>query len=446
MASNPNEVRKRSTTFESNIHKKVKLDSGKVELPNEIWTKIMHHLSTKDIFKNFGLVSKRFHSLIGGIKYLQVKNIDRVYFCKEIIEIVKNSKALIELDLDFHYSHAKPPCSVKLEYFSNFVKEAINLCHRLKSVKISGCCYVNFDFMLIIKKLENHLEHLTLDKVQTTPEVLIKINKLKSLKSLKLSRLNYYPSFFVNKVNMDIVSEHNIFNPQVIHALANNSMKLESVDFYYVSKDHEVSEALNKFFCAKKDTLRKIRLFNSRSHWNVSELPINSYYENLNLCKNLEDLSGLLIIRDFQHTQLKRLQIENIVDSNCLSMLSQMNRINLEHIEIIMKEDYFDAFVKLQFPALKYLVIQLNNQFRYIKATSFKTKNSNTLIKNSPNLEKIQFKGPYISQWKRCLIKIFQEHGPITINTIYPEKLKEDKSRRINPKNEIHITCSLKNT
>ena len=82
MANNSNVAKKRSKSFDLKVPgKKIRVDYERVELPNEIWTKIMNYLPTKDIFKNFGLVSKRFHGLIGGIKYLQAKIIDRGRKC-----------------------------------------------------------------------------------------------------------------------------------------------------------------------------------------------------------------------------------------------------------------------------------------------------------------------------------------------------------------------------
>ena len=452
MASNPNEARKRSTTFESNIHdKKVKLDSGKVEIPNEIWTKIMNYLSKKDIFANFGLVNKRFHGLISGMKYLQVKNIASVKLCKKVIEIVKNSKAITELDLDICYTNASP-CSFQIEYYSNFVNQAINLCHRLKSLKISGSCFINLDFMCILKRFEDHLEHLTFDSIQTTPDVLIEINKLKSLRSLKLSTLNFHQVLFTNLVDTEIVKDVDIFNEQVVHALAKNSMKLESIDIHYVSFDPKVSQALNDFLIEKKDTLRKVKLHNFlRKNCKGPELPCESY-ENLNLCKNLEELSGKLHIHDFQHTQLKKLQLRGVVNSNGLSKFGQINQNNLEHLEIAIGEKNFGQFAKLQSPALKYLMINLVIPMNWNELSSLNIENSKILIRNSPNLKAIKFKGPCISKFKRNLVKIFQEYGPVSINAICDDQLKFSKDykkilkSRINSTNAIEISCLVENT
>ena len=65
---------KRSNNLELKVpDKKIKLNAGRLDVPNEIWTKIMNYLPTNNIFKNFGLVCKRFHGLTSGVKYLQCK-------------------------------------------------------------------------------------------------------------------------------------------------------------------------------------------------------------------------------------------------------------------------------------------------------------------------------------------------------------------------------------
>ena len=59
--------------------KRLKIDSiKKTELPNEIWLKIINCMMTKDLFKNFILVCKRFHTLTidpKAVKYLSFTNL-----------------------------------------------------------------------------------------------------------------------------------------------------------------------------------------------------------------------------------------------------------------------------------------------------------------------------------------------------------------------------------
>ena len=406
MANNTNYARKRSKNLDSKVpNKKRKLISVKVDLPNEIWTKIMNYLPTIDIFKNFGLVSKRFHGLIGGIKYLQVKNIDNVNMCHKVIEIVNNHKALIELELDFLYTN-QTQCSFTTNFYSNFVNQAINQGHRLKSLKIRGPCYISLDLIEILKQFGNHFQHLAFEKIQTTQKVLLEICELKSLKSLELSNLNCYAKYFANKNNADIVNEGEILNSKVIQALANSSMKLESINLQYVSMNPRLAKAINKFFNEKKDTLKKVRVFNSL------RLTCDGSFENLNQCKNLEDVSGSFHFHEYQHTQLKRLECGNtILTSNDLSMFKQINFNNLQYLKIPIHTNFFGEFAKLQFPALQYLVLEL---FTSPGSTYLNNKSSKTLMKNSQNLKTVKFIGPCISNMN--LVKIFNKFGPITLS------------------------------
>ena len=414
ITNNPSSItRKRASNLDFEVsQKKIKSDcEGKVKIPNEVWTKIMNYLPTKEIFQNFGLVSKQFHSLIGGIKYLQFRNIDdNVNLCKKILEIVNNCKSLALLDLDIPHTPYVVNKS-KARKMSQFVYQAINICQRLKSLKISGICYINRDFIGILKQFGNHFEHLVFERIQTNPEVLIEISKLKSLKLLKLCDLNVYSnSFTIN----DQINELNIFNPQIINALATSSNQLESIDFQYGSIDPEVSNALNKFFSEKKDTLKRVGLRNFITPFCHGPDKKCETFGNLNLCKNVQELSGNLVhTHDLQHIQLKKLKYINTTD---IAMFGLTNRIKLEDLEIKITEAYIDKFFQLKFPALKHLMISLNTK-SFDRLMNLDKDNLKNMIKNSPNLKTIKFQGicissnRVISSWK----KVFEEFGRVEV-------------------------------
>ena len=316
--SNTNGARKRSTYLDLEFtNKKMKLNSEIVEMPNEIWTKIMNYLPTEDIFKSFGLVNKRFQSLISGIKYLQVKNIYGDKSNTEVVkEILKNSKALVGLEMDFLHVHTNYD-NGKFRMTSENVKlnEEFIECHRLKTLKIEGCCYMHLNSIRSLKQLENVLEQGMSQKIQTNPGVKV------------------------------------------------------------------------------------------------------------------------------QFTTLKKLHIKNTLEVSDVSLLSQLNELNVEHLEIGINEQIFGEFARLQFPALKVLVLRLINNVPGYEFRSLNNENSKTLMKNSPNLKIVKFQGPCISTHKRVLIKIFQEYGPITIHKIfiYHGQLRS----KINSKDEIEIRCDV---
>ena len=140
--------------------------------------------------------------------------------------------------------------------------------------------------------------------------------------------------------------------------------------------------------------------------------------------------------------EFQKLHIKNTLEVSDVSLLSQLNEINVEHLEIGINEQIFGEFATLRFPALKVLVLRLINNFPGYEFRSLNNENSKTLMKNSPNLKIVKFQGPCLSSHKRVLIKIFQEYGPITIRkicTIYPVQLRS----KINSKDEIEIRCMV---
>ena len=103
--SKANEVQKRSnktekeTADKDSTQKRSKLEiERKFELPDEVWLKIMKYLKTKDLFSNFGLVSKHFNNLTKDpniLIYLELKDFIAFKTEKhknEMIKFLNNAK------------------------------------------------------------------------------------------------------------------------------------------------------------------------------------------------------------------------------------------------------------------------------------------------------------------------------------------------------------------
>ena len=127
MASPSVSAKKISNYSKIPYDRKIKLVTGKIDIPNELWTKIMNYLPTNEVFKNLRLVCKRFDSLTSGIKYLNGKITD-AKMSDIVLKIVKNSRTIIALDFEIVKNWYK--------FEKNFINEAINSCQRLKSLKI----------------------------------------------------------------------------------------------------------------------------------------------------------------------------------------------------------------------------------------------------------------------------------------------------------------------
>ena len=122
---------KRKQNKEANViipNKKTKIER-KVELPNELWMKIMHFLTTEDILTSFAIVNKHFYDLTlssGSIKYLSIKDIENDFDFDKVIEVVNRSKGLKELSII--------DCP---EYWQRFVFRSIQASMSLHTLKIS---------------------------------------------------------------------------------------------------------------------------------------------------------------------------------------------------------------------------------------------------------------------------------------------------------------------
>ena len=88
------------------LEKKLKISpSPLMNLPNEMWMKILSYLPTHDILKNFNLTCKQFHSLAispGAIKSLRLslENVTEKPQYQEIVKVLKRSKTLNELSIE----------------------------------------------------------------------------------------------------------------------------------------------------------------------------------------------------------------------------------------------------------------------------------------------------------------------------------------------------------
>ena len=420
MASPLAAVTKRSNYFDSKVSdKKIKLDSGRVDVPNEIWTKIMNYLPTNSIFNNFGLVCKRFHGLTSGVKYYQCK-ITHLNMMHTVLKIVKNSKAIIKLDFEIvknWYSESDN------KFAETFINESLNLCQNLKSLRIYGNFEIKMNMIEILQKFGPQFQHLAFENNGIVAQVLIELCKLKYLKSLAMNVCPIipngptYPAIYYNTLT------------QTVQNLITFATELESIDLKFENHcvlNPHITKIYNQLIYEKKDLLKKVgltntaRIYTSCTNYSPSGSKCDSF-ESINECKNLEELSGYLHPHEFQNIQSKLKRLFTVIVSNYheLVTFSKINRTNLEHIEIVLEEELFAQFTKMHFPALKYLMIELKNADYRI---SLKHKNLQNLVKNSPNLRAVRFKGKPYKLTKEFMLQIFETKGIIiSVNDGYQE-------------------------
>ena len=173
--------------------KKVKLDPGiKVELPNEIWTKIMSYLNSEDLFQNVNLVCRHFYNIHrSAAKYLEVKNIKKKDHFKTVIKVLSDCKSLKMFKIEGN-------CFTK-SYMDEIIKQALISCQNIKTLKVFSDLHHHDDYhvvfedgifktftcidqlnMKLIGKFGTKLEHLVLciskhSMIENSKEVIKKL-------------------------------------------------------------------------------------------------------------------------------------------------------------------------------------------------------------------------------------------------------------------------------
>ena len=286
-----------------------KLKRNNVELPNEMWIKIMNYLDTGNVFGNFSLTCKSFHNLTSAIKWLNMKDITNANEFQNVVKVLRRSTTLIKLGI---YDSDN--------FVNKLVKEALKASRKLQTIiwynKTSikdDQSYLPLEIVEEMKKSGSEIAILYFDHINLSPKVMIEISKIKSLKELEVSQK---------------------LTPEVIDALASNSNQLESFisnqfQVYGYFNANEIKESLGNFFKEKKMTLKRLNM--------DLKFKIMEPLRNLNLCQNLEkltvsmDAQDLHIISKLQ--KLKSLTLFEISAQNSLpDIKSFLNTTNLTYL------------------------------------------------------------------------------------------------------------------
>ena len=227
-------IQKRSAETSGEVpDKKFKLSpSPLMELPNEIWMKILGYLPACDILKNFNLTCKHFHSLAmnpGAIKFLRLKNITDTGQYQDVVKVLKRSKTLKRLSIKRCTSH-----------MNHILAHALRSNH-LKTLKVSdfGGCFSK-------KNAEDlkysNIEILKMNNVALKDDAIQQIGAMKTLKFLKIS--NYENSSHKKM-------------PELIKSFVNTNTRLETLALLMINPI-KISSSILKNFLEKTETLKKL--------------------------------------------------------------------------------------------------------------------------------------------------------------------------------------------
>ena len=377
------ESKKRPLEDTKQIPKEKKI---KIEIPDEVWLKIIGFMDTQDVFCRFALVCKRFKSLTSdptAIKRLLInhRNVQKRDSPKFRMLLNKN-RTMVEFTL----------VKACLTTATFVISVALKSNPKLKSLKILNhtncdCMHEMKELVKCIKKFRPDLEHLELNYVEYNSDAITELCTLKNLKSLKISN---------GKKQV----------PDFIYSLANNCIKLENIALRSIlPHDFDTAMAWNHFLGKRRTTLKSIYI-----NLNINSGTLGSYYENLHFCKNIEELSIRFDIEHFtvipDLPNLKKLVLFNHAEP-FIGCFQSINLTNLKYLSFrnifnIDKASFWTNVAMMHFPVLERLYFhttQLHNSGD-LEQNSLQT----LLLTNAPKLKSIQFSGNIANDLKEMFL------------------------------------------
>ena len=360
--------------------KRAKIDSARrIELPNEIWLKIINFMKTKDLFLNFSFVCKYFNSLakdFKGLECLQLPRIRDKTQCATIVKLLKGSKRLKEIS--FLETDTK-------QHFKTLLMHSLKSHKNIKSIKVVASRFHKAyplcqKIMENMKTLANNLQCLELHDID--PETLSEIPNIKTLKTLKI-----YPATRMATVLPQFIVDISL-KCELLETLSLSAIWCRS----NYSNPHK--EAFECLFRERKNTLKSLTFIGEK----ISNTSILFWdlFTNLNLCQNLEELTIKNIHLGQSDVQaivelpkLKSLKLEGL-QGHLSHLFRGLTSPYLRHlilrnsfsVRTTSEVDFIQELANAKFPALERLFLKINNC--YINETAL-----SGIIHNSPKLKSI---------------------------------------------------------
>ena len=277
-----------NSNFNLELPRKKPRRDVKINLPDEIWIKILGFMDQKAIFKNFALTCKHFNKLTLDHNInisLTLRNINSAFDYEQVMKVLKRSRKLKKIEI-FNCSN-----------FNSLISTAFMSSKMLKSIKIKDIAtfeeieIISFNNML--QNSENQLEFLSINGGLKLSEATI--SKLYNLKVLRLSGQSPITS-------------------NALTALAKNR-KIESLHTTVRYDDH-MNLAFIEFFKATEKTLKDLNIENA-----FMTLENANWTRHLFLCQSLEKLeikwgTSTILQGITEHSKLKVLKLIAIFDSD----------------------------------------------------------------------------------------------------------------------------------
>ena len=346
-------------------HFQNQISTRKIQVPDEIWLRIMTFLNYKDVFLNVSLASKHFYNLTHDssiVKSIKLKKIEDQTKLKHKLQVLKRSKNIRHVDI------------TNVDQSTNIQLEQVLKCNpKLKALNFYapegkdqyGCTFFEkFDEKKLpektkemIKKYANQIETLEFDGISQellSKEEYVALTNIPNLKCFKV----VYPTYPFS-------------SEEVLTPLAFDCKKLECITLRRLFKLKFVSSAFDGFFHERQNTLKRLRMVHL-------ELLNENIFRNLSLCQNIEqlELEGCFMTYESLHSIS---QLPNLKTLKCGMITYAILEIaNWPKLERFWKGNRYgcksDAFLE----------------------EKFTDKCLKSLISNSPNIKSIHFDYPSV--------------------------------------------------
>ena len=326
-----------------------------IDVPDEIWLKIMRYLDYKDVFENVSLVNKHFHNLthdssvIRSIDLFKTNDETKLHQKMEVLKRSRNITHIAVYDWDQYMKiqlEQVLECNPKLR-FLEFDPKSIKTYNRNENRHL-----LRKDARIILKKFANQIEILRFDYMAHAlleKEEYLGLTNMCNLKCFRIKDLYY-----------DFLSSEEVLIP-----LGLNCKKLECIEFQNLQEFEFVVRAFDKFFQERQNTLKRLNM----CHY---ELLNENIFQNLPLCQKMEEL---LLMGCF------------------MSYESFYSILKLSSLKTIKIQDIPSELLEIaSWPSLERLWIGIEEPFWEIdQETKFTDNCIKSLLSNSLRLKSIHF-------------------------------------------------------
>ena len=410
------------------LNKKARKQKVKIDLPDELWIKILGYMKIRDVFQNFALTCKRFNNLSldsSIIKSLHLSHVDEIDY-EYVLKVIKRSKFMTKIEIN------------ECKLFADIISTSLKLCPKLKSITIKNEKMNKNQITNVNKLLEKYGKNLEFLSLDIGGYSTIKDNMIKELTNLKVLDLQNYDT--------KLYSKH-------VFALAKNP-NMESLRVT-VSCDKDTNLAFKAFLKATVKTLKELQIKHEEFDnydFNASHTGLWTKYLTMSQSlKRIEIENGSrLILKNISVVpKLKFLKLDSIVNHRSKDISFLFEKLDLEAMEelaifnINISLENFTSLANRKCPKLKHICFDGCTELKLDEHALKK------MISNSPQLELIHVMDSDIDLTNEQLYQLKEQNGvSIGVSNEKDQQLKKFKRYKLQnsaPKYSPLIICELCN-